>query len=86
MAAANQTVPALLTLEEHLQTSYRPDCDFMEGVLEERKVGGTKHGTLQMHSSIAARIAGSNLLLTRAASRRGGRIRRSGRPRVESPA
>jgi Uma2 family endonuclease len=48
MAAATQAVPTLLTLEQYLQTSYHPDCDFVDGVLEERNVGGTKHGLLQM--------------------------------------
>jgi len=48
MATAVHSVPALLTLEEYLQTSYRPDRDFVDGVTEERNVGGTKHGLLQM--------------------------------------
>jgi hypothetical protein len=52
MAAATQTVPALLTLEEYLGTSYHPDCDFVDGHLEERNVGGTKHGLLQMQLGI----------------------------------
>jgi Uma2 family endonuclease len=48
MAAATQTVPALMSLEEYLRTSYHPDCDFVDGHLEERNMGGTKHGLLQM--------------------------------------
>lgn len=53
MAAATQTIPELesrpraLTLEEYLRTSYRPDCDFVDGYLEERNMGGTKHSVLQ---------------------------------------
>jgi Uma2 family endonuclease len=47
MAAATQTVPALITLEEYLHTAYHPDCDFVDGFLEERNMGGTKHGVLQ---------------------------------------
>ena len=47
MAAATQTVPALLTLEEYLRTSYHPDCDFVDGVLEERNVGEYEHNNLQ---------------------------------------
>ncbi|MGD0796795.1 MAG: Uma2 family endonuclease [Acidobacteriaceae bacterium] len=54
------TTPALLTdsparaataplsLEEYLRTSYHPDCDFVDGYLEGRDMGGTKHGPLQM--------------------------------------
>jgi Uma2 family endonuclease len=48
MAAATQTVPALLTLEEYLQTAYHPDCDFVDGHLEERNLGDTRHSLLQM--------------------------------------
>lgn len=48
MAAAAQVVPVTLTLEEYLRTSYRPDCDFVDGHLEERKMGDTKHSLLQM--------------------------------------
>ncbi len=53
MAAATQTIPELesrpraLTLEEYLRTSYRPDCDFVDGYLEERNMGGMKHSMLQ---------------------------------------
>ena len=52
MAAATQPVPALLTLEEYMQTTYRPDCDFVDGHLEERNVGDPKHGLLQMQFGI----------------------------------
>jgi Uma2 family endonuclease len=51
------TAPALLTtspadsplsLEEYLRTSYHPDCDFVDGHLEERNMGDAMHGLLQM--------------------------------------
>lgn len=45
-AAAAQPVPSL-TMEEYLQTTYHPDYDFVDGHLEERNMGGTKHGLLQ---------------------------------------
>ena len=48
MATALQTVPELLTLEEYLNTSYRPDCDFVDGVLEGRNLGTPKHALLQL--------------------------------------
>jgi Uma2 family endonuclease len=38
----------LLSLEEYLHTSYHPDCDFVDGRIEERNVGETKHGLLQV--------------------------------------
>jgi hypothetical protein len=37
MAAATTTLPAILTLEEYLHTAYHPDCDFVDGILEERE-------------------------------------------------
>jgi len=46
MAAAPQSEP--LTIEQYMQTRYRPDCDFVDGYLEERNVGDPKHGLLQM--------------------------------------
>ena len=39
---------ALISIEEYLHTSYRPDCDFVDGQLEERNVGDTRHSLLQM--------------------------------------
>ena len=47
-AAAVVPVAGLMTMEEYLHTSYRPDCDFVDGVVEERTLGETKHGMLQM--------------------------------------
>ena len=46
MAAAPQSEP--LTIEQYMQTRYRPDCDFVDGHLEARNVGDPKHGLLQM--------------------------------------
>lgn len=48
MAAAHQPVPALISLEEYLHTAYHPDCDYVDGHLEERNMGDTKHALLQM--------------------------------------
>jgi Uma2 family endonuclease len=50
MAAAPQ--PEVLTFEQYMQTNYRPDCDFVDGYLEERNVGHPKHGLLQMEVGI----------------------------------
>ena len=38
----------MLSLEEYLRTTYEPDCDYVDGKLEERNVGDTRHGILQM--------------------------------------
>lgn len=38
---------ALVSVEEYLHTSYEPDCDYVEGVIEERNLGEYDHGRLQ---------------------------------------
>jgi Uma2 family endonuclease len=38
---------ALISLEEYLRTAYHPDCDYVDGVLEERNLGEWNHGDLQ---------------------------------------
>ena len=38
----------LVTVEEYLRTSYRPDCDYVDGRIEERNVGEHDHGYLQL--------------------------------------
>src|SRR5438552_13515888 len=37
----------LVSVSEYLRSSYRPDCDFVEGKLEERNVGEHDHAALQ---------------------------------------
>ena len=37
----------LVSLEEYLSTSYRPDREYVDGVLLERNVGTFKQGRLQ---------------------------------------
>lgn len=36
-----------VSVEEYLHTSYRPDCDYVDGELVERNVGELKHSFLQ---------------------------------------
>ena len=44
MAAATQTVPELLTLDEYLRTSYHPDCDSVDDPrLQEFLAMGVEH-------------------------------------------
>jgi len=38
---------ALISVEEYLSTSYRPDCDFIEGEVLERNLGQKDHSKLQ---------------------------------------
>jgi len=37
----------LVSIEEYLSSSYEPDCDYVDGVLEERNLGEYDHGNLQ---------------------------------------
>jgi Uma2 family endonuclease len=37
----------VLSIDEYLNTSYEPDCDYVEGALQERNVGTFDHGRLQ---------------------------------------
>ena len=37
----------LIFVEEYLKTTYRPDCDYIDGEVLERNVGEFKHGRLQ---------------------------------------
>jgi len=42
----------MVSLEQYLETAYEPDCDFVDGFLEERNVGEWDHSLLQ--ANIAA--------------------------------
>jgi Uma2 family endonuclease len=41
------TASTLISIEEYLRTSYHPDCDFVDGQIEERNLGEREHGLLQ---------------------------------------
>ncbi len=36
-----------ISLDEYLNTDYEPDCDYVDGVLEERNVGKNRHSRTQ---------------------------------------
>ena len=38
---------ALIPVEEYLATTYRPDCDYVDGKVEERNLGEFEHATIQ---------------------------------------
>jgi Uma2 family endonuclease len=38
---------AMVSVEEYLSTSYRPDCDYVDGEVRERNLGEFEHGRLQ---------------------------------------
>jgi Uma2 family endonuclease len=41
-------VATLVPVEEYLSTSYDPDCDYVDGELEDRNVGEKPHGKVQV--------------------------------------
>lgn len=41
------TLPALLSIEDYLRTSYKPDVHFVDGEIEERNLGEFDHARLQ---------------------------------------
>jgi Uma2 family endonuclease len=41
------TTPIQVSVEEYLHTVYKPDCDYVDGELEERAVGEYDHSTWQ---------------------------------------
>jgi Uma2 family endonuclease len=44
---ASDFVEPLVTVEEYLHTVYEPECDYVDGRIEERNVGEHDHGYLQ---------------------------------------
>ncbi len=41
------TAPVLLSIDEYLRTSYKPDVHYVDGEIEERHVGEYDHGKIQ---------------------------------------
>jgi Uma2 family endonuclease len=56
----------LITIDEYLHTPYDPDCDYVDGVIEERNLGETSHATLQalitVHLMQQRRAAGIHVM------------------------
>ncbi|CAN5728477.1 hypothetical protein BH10ACI4_BH10ACI4_09750 [soil metagenome] len=50
VTAAMETMhpSAPISLEEYIRTSYHPDCDFVDGHIEERNLGEYDHSHLQV--------------------------------------
>lgn len=40
-------LPAPVSVDEYLHTVYRPDCDYVDGIVEDRNVGEKDHGKVQ---------------------------------------
>jgi Uma2 family endonuclease len=53
MAAASTTaVPGTLSIKQYLNTTYRPDVDYVDGYIEERNLGETDHAKLQTRLAV----------------------------------
>ena len=52
MTTPTPNLPSLISVEEYLHTTYRPDVDYVDGEIEERNLGEFDHGDLQ--SAISA--------------------------------
>jgi Uma2 family endonuclease len=56
MATANlSNLSNLISIEEYLNTSYRPDVDYVDGEIEERNLGEFDHADLQTQISTILR-------------------------------
>src|ERR1044072_9209191 len=66
-----------ITLEEYLNTSYEPDMDYVDGLLEERCVGTPPHSTVQSNTAyhLRRKQPWTKVLLTLRASVTATRIR-----------
>jgi Uma2 family endonuclease len=49
------TTAAQITLDEYMNTSYSPDCEYIDGVIVERNVGKGKHA--YMLSKVLLKLA-----------------------------
>jgi hypothetical protein len=54
-----------IALSEYLQTSYRPDLEFVDGELQERSVGKTDHARVQAQDRLRPRRDGETRWILR---------------------
>src|ERR1035441_2139243 len=47
LISAEDPVPATMSQEQYLRTIFHPDCDFVDGRIEERNVGELEHSRVQ---------------------------------------
>jgi Uma2 family endonuclease len=52
------TLPALVSVDEYLRTSYEPDVDYVDGYLEDRNVGENQHSDIQGELNFLFRLKG----------------------------
>lgn len=53
---ATASLHSFISVEEYLNTTYRPDVDYVDGSIEERNLGEFDHGDLQTAISTMLRI------------------------------
>ena len=60
------TAPNYVSLEEYMQTSYSPDCEYIDGEIRERNVGQGKHAFTQLGlgAELRQRLTGRGLIVT----------------------
>ena len=46
------SIGTMVSLEEYLATTCEPECDFVDGCLEERNVGEWDHARLQVNIAV----------------------------------
>ena len=56
MATHPTNLSNLISVEEYLNTTYRPDVDYVDGEIEERNLGEFDHGDLQLAIGALLRI------------------------------
>jgi Uma2 family endonuclease len=47
LISAEDPVPATMAVDQYLSTMFHPDCDFVDGRIEERNVGEVEHSKVQ---------------------------------------
>jgi len=47
LVSAEDPVPATMTVDQYLSTMFHPDCDYVDGRIEERNVGEYSHSLVQ---------------------------------------
>lgn len=50
--ATQPLIPHKVTVEEYLATVYRPDCDYVDGEVQERNLGELDHNRLQKRLTV----------------------------------
>jgi Uma2 family endonuclease len=51
-AASTAAISGFLSIDEYLNTTYRPDVDYVDGYIEERNLGETDHAKLQTRLAV----------------------------------